>query len=92
MPAIPALSFNGSHEVYNNTRLYAATAGWRGFSVAKDLRTSTNQLRASMGLGDNANDPGFDLQTDGVSPNGWNFWMDFSSPAESGGGAFNSTV
>ncbi|MCE7989583.1 MAG: choice-of-anchor D domain-containing protein [Caldilinea sp. CFX5] len=88
----PALSFDGGDGLNSTTRLHAATDGWQGIVVAKDKRTNVAELRAPLGLGDNGNDPGFDLQTDGVSPNGWNVWMDGSSPAELGGGAFDSTA
>ena len=82
----PALSFNGSNELYNNAEIYDNTHGWQAFSLAEDRRTNIGQVRGSMGIGDNGNDPALDLQTDGVSPNGLNFFMDGSSPAELGGG------
>lgn len=88
----PSLNFDGADGINNTNRMHASTNGWQGIVVGKDKRTNVAELRAPLGLGDNGNDPGFDLQTDGISPNGWNVWMDGSSPAELGGGTFDSTA
>ncbi|MEZ4942636.1 MAG: hypothetical protein R3D58_17310, partial [Saprospiraceae bacterium] len=83
----PSLSFDGGDELRNTTRMYNQTDPFHLFVVAKDKRTVLGQLRAPMGIGADGNYPTMDMQTDGVSPNGWNPWMTGSSPAEWNGGS-----
>ena len=83
----PALSLDGTNDFLRNaTRLYPATSGFELIAVSKDNRTNFAELRAVMGMGVDGNYPGMDFQTDGVSPNGNNFWMTASTPAEWNGG------
>lgn len=90
----PSVSFDGGDDLENGTafgddRFFNATEPFSVFIVAQDERTNLGQLRAPLGLGDNGNDPAYDLQTDGVSPNGLNPFMDSSNPAELSGSALS---
>ncbi len=83
----PALNFDGTNDFLRNAaRLYPATSGFELIAVSNDKRTNFAELRAPMGMGVDGNYPGMDFQTDGVSPNGVNFWMTGSTPAEWTGG------
>ena len=83
----PALRFDGLDQLFkSDVRLFNNTAGFHGIAVARDERTNRAELRGFLGMGD-GNMPAFDLQTDGISPNGWNPFMAGSSPAEWTGGS-----
>lgn len=83
----PALRFDGLGQLFkSDLRLYANTAGLHGIAVARDERTNRVELRGLLGLGD-GNMPAFDLQTDAVSPNGWNPFFTGGVPAEWTGGS-----
>ncbi len=82
-----SLSFDGGDELKTDHRLYCNNSQFQLITVGLEERTSTGQLRAPLGIGVDGNYPALDLQTDGVSPNGWNPWMSASSPAEWNGGS-----
>ncbi|MEM6699217.1 MAG: hypothetical protein AAF599_12515, partial [Bacteroidota bacterium] len=89
----PSLSFDGLDDLkngfnYGDDRFFSNTSAYTVFTVGQDRRTNLAELRATIGIGDNGNDPAIDLQTDGISPNGLNIFFDGSSPAEQ----FNSTL
>ncbi|MEL6358536.1 MAG: DUF4347 domain-containing protein, partial [Bacteroidota bacterium] len=83
----PSLSFDGGDDLQNglnfgDDRFLSNTSAYTIFGVAQDERTNLAELRAVFAMGDNGNDPAFDLQTDGVSPNGLNVFFDGSNPVE----------
>ncbi len=82
----PSVSFDGTDELRTDHRLYCSSSPFQLVTLALDERTNRAELRAPMGIGGDGNYPAMDLQTDGVSLNGWNPWMTGSSPAEYGTG------
>jgi hypothetical protein len=74
----PSVYFNGSNSfgLYNTTTniLGGNATGCHFIAVARDVSTSLNIARSPMGNGFDGNNPGFDIQKDGFSPNGWNFY------------------
>ena len=85
----PSLSFNGyiPHVLGTDHRLHNSNLPFYMTTVAMDERIYKTDLRAPLGGGTDGNYPAFDLQTDGISPNGWNPWMSNSIPAEWTGGS-----
>ncbi len=82
----PSVSFNGGQELKTDHRLYCNNSQFQLVSVALDERNNPVELRAPFGIGGDGNYPAMDMQTDGISPNGFNPWMSYSSPAEWGAG------
>jgi hypothetical protein len=83
----PALRFDGLDHLFKfDVRLFHGSAGFHGIAVPRDERTNRVELRGFFGLGD-GNMPAFDLQTDVISPNGWNPFMTGGVPAEWNGGS-----
>nr|MCU0324130.1 VCBS repeat-containing protein [Spirosomataceae bacterium] len=81
------LSFDGGDELKTDQRIYCNNSPYQLITVGLEERNNTVELRSTLGVGSDGNYPAFDLQTDGVSPNGWNPWMTGSLPAEWNGGS-----
>ncbi|MFN4363328.1 beta strand repeat-containing protein [Chryseobacterium hispalense] len=84
----PGIYHNGNQSygngLYNNTTnvltgltsISATPSSYHFMTVGRDMHSNTGALRALMGNGTNGNNIGLDLQKDGETANGMNYWSD----------------